>query len=223
MLPFRILRSLFDALTWSEKPRWVSPPLQGTKFSRGRYLRRVWLHDELSRPPADRVYLGLGGIDISHIRDRRDLSRVLVDGSPREVKAEICGMFLEACLELPAYDDLVRSDCKGRLFRLDLAITEMTPGIAALRFYQWLTLLGLGHAYLQIEGILSQPDRGQALIKFVSQRRHSGLSAPEDWWPLAYDRALPDGFARSMIGQLIGRTAYDIVMELGSRLGKTAD
>ena len=55
---FRILRGLFDILTWSEKPRWVTPPLKGTKFSRGRYLKRIWVHGDLSRAGPETVYLG---------------------------------------------------------------------------------------------------------------------------------------------------------------------
>jgi hypothetical protein len=214
------LKAVFHELTWSERPRWVSPPLQGTRFSRGKHLKRVWLHADLSRPPADTVYLGIGKIDISHIGDRRDWSRVLVSGHAREAKAETCRILLGACLGLPAYDDLAQSNSRGRLLRLDLAITDMSPGIAALRVFEWLTLFGLGHAYLQVEGILWEPRRREALLKFAARRRRSGLSAREDWMPAPEDLALPEDFPRTMAGHLIRRIAYDILMELDARLNR---
>lgn len=212
------LKSVFYELTWSERPRWVSPPLQGTKFRRGKHLKRVWPHAELARPPAERTYLGLGEIDISHIGDKRDWSRNLVTGRPRTVDAETCQVFLAACLGLPAYGDFDESHGRDRLLRLDLAITEMSPGIALLRQVEWLTLFGLGHAHLQVEGILSEPRRRQILLKFAARRRHSGLTAWEDWMPIPEDLGLSGDFQKSMVGHLIRRIAYDIIMELDARL-----
>ncbi|MDH3595234.1 MAG: hypothetical protein OEM93_10325 [Rhodospirillales bacterium] len=212
------LKALFYETTWSERPRSVSAPLQGTRFSRGKHLKRVWLHGDLARPPAERVYLGLGEIDISLIGDRRDWSRVLFTGRPREVQAEACRGSLGACLGLPAYDELLRSDCRGRLFRLDLAITHMTPGITALRVFEWLTLFGLGHACLQVEGILSEPRHGQVLMKFAARRRHSGLTAREDWWFTPEESGMSADLPKSMTGHLIRRISYDILMELDARL-----
>ena len=165
--------SPFFELTWSERPRRVSPPLQGTKFSRGKHLKRVWLHSDLARPPAEKVYLGLGEIDISRIRDRRDWSRVLTFRRAGVVKAETCRAFLAACLGLPVFEEFDESHGRGRLLRLDLAITDMSPGTAALRLLKWLTLFELellGHAHLQVEGILSEPRRQQVLLKFAARR-----------------------------------------------------
>ncbi len=181
-------------------------------------MNRTWLHKELARPPADKIYLGLGEIDISHIGNRRDSSHAWFTWQAREVNAETCRAFLESCLDLPAFDELEPANGRSRLLRLDLAITGMSPGITALRLFEWLTLFGLGHAHLQIEGILSEPRRRQVLIKFAARRRHAGLSSRKDWFPILGDQTLPGDFPDTMVGHLIRRIAYDIVMELDARL-----
>ncbi len=193
MALFRFLRGLFDILTWSQKPRWVTPPLQGTKFLRGRYLKRVWVHEDLSRANPGKIYLGLAGIDISYIRDRRDLLHVHCGFQAREITAEQCREFLSECLALPALDELPHSDRSGEIFRLDLAITEMSPGFYGLRYIEWGTLLGLGHAYLQVEGVLSEPHSGKEMMKFVTRRRNSDSLHGGKYFPCGETRD-PVGF-----------------------------
>ena len=48
--------------------------------------------------------------------------------------------FLETYLGLPAFEEFEQSNDRSRQLRLDLAITEMSPGIAALRLFGWLTV-----------------------------------------------------------------------------------
>lgn len=145
----------------------------------------------------------------------------MVFRSARKVRAEACRDFLRACLGLPAFEDFEQTDNGGRLLRLDLAITDMSAGTTALRLLKWpLMLFGLGHAHLQVEGMLSEPRRRQVLLKFVARRWHSSRAAREDEMPAPDDPALPRDFPRTMVGHLIRRTAYDIIMELDARLNR---
>lgn len=46
------LTSMLSEMTWSKQPRRVSLPLRGTTLSRGKHLKRVRRHADLStRPP----------------------------------------------------------------------------------------------------------------------------------------------------------------------------
>jgi hypothetical protein len=58
------------------------------------------------------------------------------------------------------------------------------------------------------------------MMKFVTRRRNSGLSTPGVLYPLWRDPG-PKGFPKSIVGQLISYTAYDIVREFGVRIGKS--
>lgn len=224
------LKSLLAEVTWSERPVWVSPPLRGTRFRRGKHVNRLWLDPELKQPPADKVYLGLGTIDVSHIPDRPGSGPLLPSGGPAVYQAEDCGNFLAHCLGLPSFENIEAAGEMGRQLRLDLAITDMTPGFRLVLWLRqlpgwlnWTGHTGVGDARVQVEGILSDPRRRQDLLKFVVRRRairrwnwHLWLG----WQPLRNPGSgFFDGiFAETMVGLLIRRAAYDVLMELDQRL-----
>jgi len=60
----------------------------------------------------------------------------------------------------------------GKKARLDLTITEMTPGSAFARMVAG--ELGAGHAWVQIEGRVTDEESGVLLVSFADRRRGSG-------------------------------------------------
>jgi Domain of unknown function (DUF4410) len=60
----------------------------------------------------------------------------------------------------------------GAAANLELAITEMTPGSAAARM--WAGEFGAGHAFVQVDGKLSDADDGTLLCEFSQRTRASG-------------------------------------------------
>lgn len=61
----------------------------------------------------------------------------------------------------------------GKKARLDLAITEMTPGDAFARIMAG--ELGAGHAWVQVEGRVTDEETGVLLVSFADRRRGSGV------------------------------------------------
>lgn len=166
----------------------------------------LWVDKSLNINKAEKTYLGLGEVDISYIRDRSDIT--LVSKNPT-ISAADCREHLVKSLSIPPVRDVESSIEPGNVLRLDLAITEMSPGAYLFRgLHLPLFFLGLGHAYVQVEGIVSDTQSGRPLVKFVERRRHSGLLAKEDWWPTKTK------FEKTMVGTLLSEASYNILHEL---------
>ena len=134
-------------------------------------------------------------------------------------RAENCQGLLENCLGLPLISEFARADLDGVVLRLDLAITEMKPGNRLLRWYEGWRFFGIGHAWVQIEGVLSRQFDNKPLLKFVHRRRNAGIRSLE-FLGLPLLSCEYSGFAQSLVGQLIRRMAHDILMELDHRLNR---
>ena len=62
--------------------------------------------------------------------------------------------------------------------RLELAITEMTPGSSSVRL--WAGEFGAGHAFVQVEGQVLYVESGTELATFCDRRRASGAAGLKD-------------------------------------------
>jgi len=73
---------------------------------------------------------------------------------------------------------LVLGTQTGKIAKLGLAITEMTPGSAFARIMAG--ELGAGHAWIQIEGRVTDDESGVLLVSFADRRRGSGAHGLRD-------------------------------------------
>jgi len=207
---FGYIKRLIYTLTWSNQPAWLSPPLRKTRLRRGKYVTRVWADKNLRIDKTQRTYLGLGDVDISYIRNRNDVTLI---APIHKVSATDCRDHLVKSLSIPPIREVQNSNVSGHIFQLDLAITEMSPGATLFRGFDFpIFLLGLGHAYVQVEGIVTDVKSDLPSVKFVERRRHSGFTAREDW-SLIKDKLT---FEKSMVGTLLSEAPYNILSELNA-------
>ena len=210
MTILQLIRRLWITATWSTRPEWISPPLRKTRFRRGHNLRRVWAHRSFKRPDGAKTYIGLGSIDVSYLREKTEF----LSGKIR-VEPESCRDILSEALGLPPYQALSPESANDRVYRLDLAIVEARPGSLFLRsgieelawrHWRFLLLLGFGHAWVQIEGMLTDRDRELEVLKFVERRRSTGSSRSSSWfgetWGDVLVRELIEGIAQDALQEL---------------------
>lgn len=214
MTVFQLIRRLWITATWSTRPEWISPPLRRTRFRRGRHLRRVWVHRSFKRPDGAKTYIGLGSIDVSHLREKTEFL-----GGKAKVEPAACRNILTEVLGLPPYEALSPESAHDRLYRLDLAIVEGRPGSLILRsgidelawqYWRFLLLLGFGHAWVQIEGVLTDPARELEVLKFVERRRSAGASRSPTWFG--------DAWGDVLVRELIEDIAHGTLQELYRQL-----
>ncbi len=86
---------------------------------------------------------------------------------------------------------------------LHIAITEMTPGSAGGRIFAG--ELGMGHAFVQVEGRLVDLESGKDLVAFADRRRSSGAIGFEDMGGDAGPR---------LVRRMLKGIAADLVREL---------
>lgn len=135
-----------------------TPPLK-----KGSYLDNVWFdEDALSTNRYSEVRLeGVRGIGVS------DQTNLTVDEAIKWLR--------EATIE-PGKDSVVlESTGPGQQTAiLELVIIELNPGSTAARF--WAGELGAGHAWVQIEGMLTDANSHKLLGYFVDRDRKSGVT-----------------------------------------------
>lgn len=105
-------------------------------------------------------------------------------------------------------ETLVLGGETGKTAKLDLAITEMTPGSAFARIMAG--ELGAGHAWLQIEGYVTDEESSVLLVSFADRRRGSGAHGFRD---------VVGDSGPAMIGEGITAIGYDIRRELAREFG----
>jgi len=96
----------------------------------------------------------------------------------------------------------------GKKARLDLAITEMTPGSAFARMVAG--ELGAGHAWVQIEGRVTDEESGVLLVSFADRRRGSGAVGFRD---------LGGDSGPAMVHEMITAIGFGIRSELDHTFG----
>lgn len=164
-------RDFLETTFWLCRPRPVL--VSDRKLRRGRAVQRVWVSPTLRPMPADSVMIVLGSIDTSRIWTRRGVS------------PEDCAEMLSKAFGLPKTDEVVHG--RQRVYRLDLAITEMLPEAwwwpAAVSGPDWLTIpslaaLGMGHAWLQVEGVLCDLHSGETVMALTHRTRRVAFIGP---------------------------------------------
>ena len=87
--------------------------------------------------------------------------------------------------------------------KLEIAITEMTPGSAAGRMFAG--ELGLGHAWVQVEGRVVDIDLNEEVVAFSDRRRHSGAIGFRD---------IGGDAGPSLVREMLETIAAELVQEL---------
>ena len=225
---FYLIRRFFRTITWSEKPDWISPPMRGVRYHRGKFLKRVWIEKGFAAPADRKIYVGLGEIDVSSLGEYTRwvwtqsevaslLRHKLFSRTPASGKVglvvptkELWVDLLAEALALPSWTNHENLP-SGQRYRLDLAITEAKVGNSVLRENIGpAVFLGFGHAWLQIEGILTDADNDRRVLQFVARRRHSALNSFRE----LFGMRRPD----QLVEEMIHWTAADILNELDAVL-----
>ncbi len=125
----------------------------------GKYLEKYWADTGSIQKGASPTIL-LGTISVDKISDQKGIS---VADCVTALKADLKrgGMISEQSLLAP--------------IRLDLAITEMTPGNAAQRI-----TIGGGYIHLQIEGKVVDVESGRVLAAFAERHTSTSMIGIED-------------------------------------------
>jgi hypothetical protein len=203
-------------LTGWRTPEPVGDDLKSFRYRKGKHLQRVWISDRLELLPAERVLIGLGAIDTAMISDRYELRLTLKDSWHRTSVAD-CQQSLLAILSMPPIDDVLPAAGSQAVYRLDLAITEMDPGQYFLRDAVPYGL-GIGVAWLQVEGMLTDERSKTPVFAFVERRRNG------DFLGFAWLRGLLRGESlrampgRTIIRELTESIALDLLREIRAAL-----
>jgi hypothetical protein len=186
---------------WRTPEPTVWPHASG--YTNGKYLQQVWVAPDLTLVPTTSVLMGLGTIDVSGISDMPELTTALrID----TVTTAECQRYLMDALSMPAIEQVRQNAIGEAIYRLDLAVTEMDPGESFLRQPLYL-VFGIGVAWLQVEGMVTEDRSGGVLFRFVERRRHV------DTFNLAWWRGLARGEFR---GSAVG---YMKIRELAESIG----
>jgi len=168
----------------------------------GQYLDGLWCSDLL----ASRSYseVKITSIEARGIEDNRGVSAA-------EAVSWLRAHLLAAPEESTGGDVLLSFPGSGPSANLELAITEMTPGSVAARI--WAGEFGAGHAYVQVEGRLTDAADGGVLCEFAQRTRASGAVGFRD---------LGGDSGPAMVKQMLAMVARALRSELIAKLGRPA-
>jgi hypothetical protein len=166
------------------------------QFKPGQYVERFWSNpDKIAQGQYKRIVIG-------KIESR-------VADSEKITGAQACNWLRSAIFRGDtSIEHLAFGAETGNKARLDLAITEMTPGSAFGRMMAG--ELGAGHAWVQIEGRVIDEESGVLLVSFADRRRGSGAIGFRD---LAGDSG------PAMLQEMITAIGFDIRSELDHTFG----
>lgn len=161
----------------------------------GQYLDGVWCSDRVGQKPAYSE-VRVSSIQAIGIEDHRGVST-----------ADAVA-WLSARLGVSGGEDvLLRFSDDGPVASLELAITEMDPGSAAARI--WAGELGAGHAFVQVEGKLTDATDGTLLCELVQRTRASGAIGFRD---------VGGDSGPAMVKEMLGMIAAAVRDELRAKL-----
>lgn len=165
------------------------------RLEKGSYLERSFI-DEKAIAAADVGPIVLAGVSADAIQGRKGVTKAQCEGW---LKLVLKG---SSTTQPPAVAFPGRP---GSPAQLKVAITEMSPGSAGGRMFAG--ELGMGHAWVQIEGTVTDPRTQTVLVSFADRRRSSGAIGLED---LAGDAG------PSLVKRMIEEIGEDIRLELRS-------
>jgi hypothetical protein len=203
----RFLRDAQFVLTGWRTPEPTVWP--GSGYTKGKYLQRVWVGPDVQRLPATKVLMGLGTIDVSGISDMSELTTAMrIDTTT----TGDCQRYLMEALAMPAMEDVRQNPIGSAIYRLDPAVTEMDPGETLLRQPLYL-LLGIGGAWLQVEGAVTEDRAGGVLFRFVERRRHVDFFNHAWWRGLARGECRGSAIGYLKVRELAESIALDVLRE----------
>lgn len=150
----------------------------------GRYLEKYWADTgRITKVASPNILLGT--ISVTKIHDQKGIS------------AADCISALKSNL---AKGGLISDKNQSAPLRLDLAVTEMTPGSAVGR-----VTIGVGHAHLQIEGKVVDVKSNRVVVTFAERHGSSGNIGIDDLTGVA---------GPSLVKKMIKKTSEQINKEL---------
>lgn len=133
----------------------------------GRFIDGSWA-DASAIKASNPSAIVLGEIDTSAIRDRKG---VTTEDATSALRDALVGRGTGREKVLSLHGD-------GPVARLEVAITEMTPGDAVARVIA--AELGAGHAMIQVDGRVLDSETGKPLAALVDRRRGTGALGLRD-------------------------------------------
>jgi hypothetical protein len=171
------------------------------KLQKGKYLESYWSNTALIEKKKYSL-IGVEAINVDRITNQTG------------VTTEDCRTWLQNAL-IRATSTLRRQfvfwtvkDQEKAQTKLEIAITEMTPGSAGGRMFAG--EFGLGHAWVQVEGRLVDIESNEEVVVFSERRRHSGAIGFRD---------LGGDAGPALVRELLEGIAADSVKELRETFG----
>jgi len=165
----------------------------------GQFMDGVWCDDQIDQPPTY-SQVRVVSVEARGIEDRKGVS---TDDAVSWLREQLA----QASDESNDDDVLLTLPGEGPVASLELAITEMTPGSVAGRF--WGGEFGAGHAFVQVEGKLTDASEGALLCELVQRARASGAVGFRDWGGDA---------GPAMVEEMLGLVAQALIQELRVKL-----
>jgi len=158
-----------------------------SELQQGKYLEKQLAHTDGIKKTANPKIM-LGSISVDKISDKKDVS------------VKDCVAWLTTGLEK---EGMISAKNSKAELRMDLAITDMSPGSAANRILAG--ELGAGHAHVQIEGRVVDIKSGKVLFSFADKQGSSGEIGLDD---------LGGDAGASLVEQMIVKISKNINKEI---------
>ena len=196
---FIVISSLLIVLAGCASPALKTGYLKDyTRLWKGEYLENYWENKALLNSK-EYSKISVEAINIDRIKDEKG------------VTAEDCRRWLRNALlnaTSSLRDNFIFDDTSSEAqARLEIAITEMTPGSAAGRIFAG--ELGMGHAWVQVEGRVVDRN-GEEVVAFRDRRRSSGAIGFADTGGDA---------GPGLVAGMLTNIANDLVQELKRSFG----
>jgi hypothetical protein len=146
----------------------ASPPIRSDfakdmpQLRKGSYIEKVWFDNGT-----------LSSSNYSEVR-LETVCGVGVSDQDNITVAEAVQWIKDSIVESGEDSVVLRSTGEGASANLELVITELDPGSTAARF--WAGEFGAGHAWVQVEGKLTDTTNHKLLGYFVERERKSGVA-----------------------------------------------
>lgn len=164
------------------------------KMGEGKYLENYWVNKALiSSHKYSKIYVS--DIDISRIANQLG------------VTTNDCIRWLRNSLIDTARETgdhfIFAPEANIAQVKFEIAITEMTPGSAGGRMFAG--ELGMGHAWIQIEGRLTDAKNGEEIVVLSDRRRSSGAIGLRD---------IGGNVGPDLVREMLQQVGVDIIKEL---------
>lgn len=159
------------------------------KLQKGKYLENYWVNTSLiDKGKYSNIYVEK--IDVSKIMNCAGVTTKEAQRWLQDALTNYDGLFVfKASPDVQA--------------KLDIAITEMTPGDAGARMFAG--ELGMGHAWVQVEGKIEDIKSGKEIIVFSDRRRSSGAIGLRD---------IGGDVGPTLVREMLEQIAADLAAEL---------